>query len=243
MFVEGVRKTELLHNGHFANAVVWKHWMKAGGIVVEKDFSSRSLVIRNAVGRFLVGREVRFLREIGPLGIAPEGVERVGPFSMVEDYCEGVTLRDLIVAHRDPAKREREIAPADPLFPLLSLPDVSLFEKLERGVEEVHRNGVVHLDLHNARNIIRGAGDRWVVLDWQSALHTSAFPRPFREMLERIDLSGVYKHWEKLLPGTLGPERQRILDWGGRCRKLWVLRGLKIDAPVERIDLPAEREE
>ena len=117
MIQDGVRKTELLHNGHFANAVVWKHFLENGKTIVEKDFSSRMSVIRNTVGRFLVRREVDFIHAVEKIGITPGGVSRCGPFSMVEDFCDGVTLREITVSNLQPDRMEREVNPSGPRSP------------------------------------------------------------------------------------------------------------------------------
>ena len=231
MVSRGVKKTELLHNGHFANAVVWKHWLENGEIVVEKDFSSRFWLIRNTIGRSLIRREVKFLHAVDSIGVVPGGSRRCGPFSMVENFCEGVTLRQMIAYATGNHVAER-VMESPRLFALLSSLNVDLFKNLESALKQVHKMGIVHLDLHNARNIIRTSESHCVIIDWQSATHTGMIPRPIRRMLEAIDLAGVYKHWEKLCPGTLGPQRERILDWENRRRKLWLLRGLKIDAPA-----------
>ena len=79
-------------------------------------------------------------------------------------------------------------------------------------MRRVHAAGVVHLDLHNGRNVVVGPDGAPVLLDWQSALPTSWMPRPLRRALERIDLAGVFKFWNKCRPGELDEGRLRILS-------------------------------
>jgi hypothetical protein len=53
-------------------------------------------------------------------------------------------------------------------------------------------------------------------------------PTCLRNLLERIDLSGIYKHWARLAPESLGTSREKILLWQLRVRKWWRFRGYKI---------------
>ena len=95
----------------------------------------------------------------------------------------------------------------------------------EAAVKAVHAAGFVHLDLHNSRNVMVGPGWRPVLIDWQSALPTGLMPGFLRRALERIDLAGVYKLWNKFRPGELSPERLRFLDRSRFVRKhFWIPR-------------------
>ena len=53
-------------------------------------------------------------------------------------------------------------------------------------------------------------------------------PTCLRKLLERLDLSGIYKHWAQLAPESLGTSREKILLWQLRVRKWWRFRGYKI---------------
>ena len=48
-----------------------------------------------------------------------------------------------------------------------------------------------------------------------------------------VDLSGVYKHWARLAPETMGEERERILVWQLKNRKWWRIRGYRL-SPRQR---------
>ncbi len=220
-------RKELLHNGHFANAVVWKEELPDGRCAVRKDFSQRSWIVKNTIGRFLVRREVAFMQAVESTEICPGGITRSSPFSLTEDFCQGVTFRQIVRALYE---GENAVDVPDFLRPLLSRPDVSFFRTLEEKILTIHKMGIVHLDLHNARNMMRLQGDKAVILDWQSAMRTNGAFLPFRRLMERIDLSGLYKHWEKICPDTMGHERHKVLEWFKKTRKFWVLRGIAINS-------------
>ena len=100
----------------------------------------------------------------------------------------------------------------------------SFFEELEAGVRAVHRAGFVHLDLHNARNVMVGPGFHPTVVDWQSALPTFFLPRAVRRALERIDLAGVWKFRAKFRPGELGEEERQELEKSRQLHRYWFRR-------------------
>ena len=91
----------------------------------------------------------------------------------------------------------------------------------------MHRQQLVHLDLRNANNILVTSAGEPALIDFQSALSTRRMPTCLRKLLERLDLSGIYKHWAQLAPESLGTSREKILLWQLRVRKWWRFRGYK----------------
>ncbi len=213
----------LIHAGGWMNARVYRVEDADGGAFVEKDFSESPWIARQTIGRFLVWRECWVLRRLAGTGVVPGGVRRLSPFSLREAFVAGFALRDSdtgVYASNvfDPSKVRgvptemlREPVPA------------SFFDALEEGVRAVHAAGFVHLDLHNARNVMVGPGWRPVLVDWQSALPTRWMPGPVRRALERIDLAGVYKFRNKFHPGDLSPEQTRFLERRRTIRRLFWL--------------------
>ncbi len=215
----------LVHRGGFLNARVYRVGDAAGGAWIEKDFSECPWLVRNTLGRFLAWRERWILRRLAPTGVVPGGVRRLGPFSLREDFVAGFALRDSdtgVYASNvfDPSK-----AVGVPAQMLREPVPRSFFEALEAGVRAVHAARFVHLDLHNSRNIMVGPGWRPTLIDWQSALPTSWMPGFLRRALERIDLAGVYKLWNKFRPGELDEERMRFLERSRFIRRyFWIPR-------------------
>jgi len=203
---ESESERTLIHRGGPLNARVYRAAGAYGASWVEKDFSACPRLVRNTVGRFLVWRECWILRRLERrTAVVPDGVRRLGPFALREDFCEGDTLR---------ACRQRR-----------ETPPLAFFEALEEGVKAAHAARFVHLDLHNSRNVMVGPGWRPVLIDWQSALPTFWMPGFLRRALERIDLAGVYKFWDKFRPGELSPDRRKLLERSRFLRRhFWIPR-------------------
>ncbi len=206
MAIESNNRT-LIHAGGLFNARVYKVVDTDGSYHIEKDFSANPWPVRNTVGRFLIWRETCILHYLEKkTDIVPGGVRKISPFCLREDFCPGKTLHDVRhdATHTNLAPGER---------PDLSnvLPH-SFFESLASGVDDCHKAHFVHLDLHNARNVMVDPDGRPVIIDWQSALPTFLVLPPFRHALERIDLAGVYKFWKRFRPAELSSEQLRFLD-------------------------------
>jgi len=192
-----------LSEGRWANAVLYRFEHRGTSWVI-KDFGSRSLLVRNVIGRLLVRREVSGLRRVDGIAGAPSGAFRVDAYALAYRFVPGVSLRLTARAAIGPD-----------YFPLL-----------ESDLLEMHASArLVHLDLRNAHNILVGDDGTPSLLDFQSYLSTRWLPSPLRRFLERIDLAAIYKHWARRSPETMGAERTEALASMNRLRPIWVLRG------------------
>ena len=220
--VAGGAKRILIHSGGPLNALVWRVEAPDGAAWIEKDFSRAPLVVRATLGRMLVVREVRVLRRLAASGVVPGGVERISPYALREDEVSGFALRDSACGvyrgnSPDPSKA-RGIDVAE----MSKLPPVGFFDAMEAGVRACHALGYVHLDLHNARNVMVAPGFRPVLLDWQSALPVRFMPRPIRRFLEKVDLGGVAKFRMKFHPETASEaDLRRARRWSFLRRHVW----------------------
>lgn len=224
----------LIHEGGACNARVWRVEDGAGGVWIEKDFLKSPSIVRHTLGRFLVWRECSILRRLEKTGAAPGGVRRLTPFSLREDFVAGGTLHDA-----DPGAYALPPAPGEPPRNWMPAVPRAFFEAFEEAVRAVHRTGFVHLDLHNARNVMVAPGWKPVLVDWQSALPTFWMPGFLRRAVERIDLTGVDKLWDKFRPGELPPGRLRTLRQARFIRKYFWLPRLHRSRP--RSDSPPPR--
>ena len=202
----------LLHRGGPLNARVYRAEDADGAAWIEKDFSECPRPVRNTHGRYLVWRECWILRRLAATGPAPGGARRLGPFALREDFVAGFALRDSDtgVFTRNACEPSTAYGVAEEM--LREPVPRSFFEALEAGIRAVHAAGFVHLDLHNSRNVMVGPGWRPTLIDWQSALPTGRMPGFLRRALERVDLAGVYKLWNKFRPGELDESRMRFLE-------------------------------
>jgi protein-S-isoprenylcysteine O-methyltransferase Ste14 len=192
-----------LSEGRWANAVLYR-FEQGGAPWVVKDFGSRSWLVRNVIGRFLVRREVAGLRRVSDIPAAPRGAFRIDAYALAYRFVPGTSLRTAKQTVLDP----------------------EFFPALERSLLQMHAaSRLAHLDLRNAHNILVTDTGAPALLDFQSYVGTRWLPPPLRRFLERIDLAAIYKHWAKRSPDTLGAERAAALDRMNRLRPLWVLRG------------------
>ena len=194
---------EVLRGGRWANAALTVH-LHDGALWVVKDFRPRAFALRNSVGRFLVRREAHALRKLAGLAGVVQNAFRLDAHALAYRFVPGVTLNQADLGARAP----------------------EFFAALERLLQQVHAvSGIVHLDVRNARNVLVSERGEPILLDFQSHLSTRWLPARARRWAERFDLSGVYKHWARRSPETLGEARARLLAEMNRWRRLWVLRG------------------
>jgi len=170
---------------------------------VVKDFGSRTWLVRNTIGRLLIGRENAALHRLQGIDGVPQQPFRLDAFALGYRFVAGTTLARVTLDARH----------------------AEFFSALEHLMQQVHQVGLVHLDSRNSRNILVTEADQPVLIDFQSHLGTRWMPRPVRRWLEDYDLAGVYKHWARRSPDTIDEARLRHLGQMNRWRRFWILRG------------------
>ena len=193
---------KLLRDGRFANARVER--VRIGGVDwIFKDFSSRAFLVRHTVGRFLLGRELRALRQLDGLPGIPSQAFRIDALAMAARFVPGRPLSDM---PKGPVATEYLLA-------------------LEALLRQVHARGLVHLDTRGGGNLLMGPDGAPGIIDFQAALSTRRMPQALRCWFEDMDLSGIYKKWQRWQPDTLGGERLALLQRLNNWRRWWLLRG------------------
>jgi hypothetical protein len=190
-----------LHKGRFFNATLWR--VTLDGEWVVKDFSRSPAFYRWIVAPLVVRHEYRIARRLKGLKGVPQA-----PF-LIDGCAWGYRWIDGEILHLLDGTRCSE----------------PFFVKLEQVAKRIHVRDIVHLDLRNARNVLVDAQGDPHVIDFQSALFTRWLPGWGRRYLERVDLSGVYKHWLIRDGTTLGAAREALLYWQLRRRYWWPFRG------------------
>jgi RIO-like serine/threonine protein kinase len=193
---------QVISPGRWANAVLSLR-RSDGEQWVVKDFRARSFVVRNTIGRFLIRRELQALGKVAGLNGVPADAFRVDPHALAYRFIPGTPLTQAV--------EERKSA--------------EFFAAFEHALAEVHTRGIVHLDVRNGRNVLVTEGGRAALIDFQSHLGTTRLPRAMRAWMERFDMAGVYKHWERHHPQSLGETRAALLAGMNRWRRLWPFRG------------------
>lgn len=143
---------KVLIKGRFTKADVFITRAEGCRYVV-KDYSQKGLWERQVIGRMVIGREARAYEALSGVEGVPQRFKRLSPYSLAVEYLEG---KDLGCFQRG------ELGP-------------EVMHQFERIVDELHRRGWVHLDLHRRTNILFVDGNIFVV-DLASALHTGSIP-------------------------------------------------------------------
>jgi RIO-like serine/threonine protein kinase len=193
----------LLNRGRWPKAEIWRVRVGDDEWVV-KDFHPRGLAARLLVGASFVRRELRALQRLAGVPGVVQGAFGIDRYALAYRYVPGRPLATIRGADQP----------------------TELFVALERTLRDVHARGIVHLDIRNCRNVIVDERDEPVLLDFEAHVDTRGWPRGARERLERFDLAGVYKHWHRARPATLGPQRLEALERMNKWRKAWVFRGV-----------------
>jgi hypothetical protein len=198
----GSAERMLLRDGRFANARVEKLRID-GAEWIFKDFGSRSFLVRQTVGRLLLGRELRALRRLQGIDGIPSDAFRVDAFAMAARFVPGRSLASI---------RHAQVS-------------TEYLLALEALLQQVHARGLVHLDTRGGGNLLLRPDGAPGIIDFQAALSTRWMPRALRRWFEAMDLSGVYKKWQRWQPDTLGEQRRASFEQLNRWRRWWFLRG------------------
>lgn len=153
----------------------------AGGLVVVKDWAPRGRFVRRWLGPWLCARELRAWRALDGHPAVPRLVGPVDRLAFAVEYRPGETL---FSAKRQP------------------LPE-GFLAQLEEAFAEMHRRGVVHLDLRNRTNVLRDGDGRPVLIDFGSAF-----------------VFGPGSFWaRRLLPLLAALDRRALRKWRAKQRK------------------------
>lgn len=194
-------ETRLLKKGGWANAEVTAVTLDGTQWVV-KDFRRKFWPVRQTIGRYLVRREWRTLLRLQGVPGIPARPFRLDEFGLGYLFEEGRTLSEV----RD----QNEPLEAD------------FFVALEELADRIHRRGYAHLDLRNGKNILVTSEHRPRLIDFQAGLWIQNLPAWGRTIFTDIDLSGVYKWWNRFVPGGLDAGRRKVLEKiNRRRRRFW----------------------
>jgi RIO-like serine/threonine protein kinase len=197
-----VSHCKILSKGRWANADIYLYRHEGINWVI-KDFMPCSPIVRGTWGRIMVRREFIALSKLQDIPGIPQQPFMIDKFALSYRFIEGKTLGDTLPdeVHED------------------------FFMKLEDLVDRMHELKMAHLDIRNRRNIIVDYSGKPALLDFQNSVNLERKPRVLCNLLKDIDLSGVYKNWEKYKPETLDSIRKAKLDSLNRKRSFWMFKG------------------
>jgi predicted Ser/Thr protein kinase len=171
----GERTRSVLHRGGWGNPDVLLVECRDGRLVVVKDYAARSRWVRSGLGARLLAREEKAYGRLEGIAAVPRLLGRLDGMALVIEYRPGVLLSRSLRG---------------------SLP-TGFMGELERAVVEMHRRGVVHLDLRHRSNVLAGEDGRPVLIDFASAQCLDPSTRRGRmlvSLLGRID-RGALEKW------------------------------------------------
>ena len=171
---------KVMIKGRFTKADVFITRLGEHRFVV-KDYSQKGFWERNLVGLIVIAREARAYEALSGIDGLPPKFKRLSPYSLAIEYLEG---KDLGYFQRG------EFGP-------------EVIRQFERIVDELHKRGWVHLDLHRRTNILLVDGKIFIV-DLASALHTGGIPligRFFTALVGLADRLSLIK-----MKNIFGPE-------------------------------------
>jgi hypothetical protein len=172
-----------------------------GARAVAKDWSNAWALLRPHARRCL-DREWRALEALADLPGVPRPLARL-PQAIVVSFLPGQPLQ---YARWQLAQRG------------------AFFDALAACVERIHARGVVHLDLRQRRNILRGRDGEPILVDFEAALVCNPARLGGRIALgwgRRIDRLAILKHKRRYAQRLLTPRERRIADLMRISRWAW----------------------
>ncbi len=200
---------KIIQKGKWGNSDVYLHEHNSELFVV-KTFAHHPTFIKNTIGRLLISREYKALKKLSRcIGTCNDAL-RLGKYTLSYRYVKGQNLSSF-------SRRNNSI-------------DKAFFSKLEKAVNEMHSYGIVHLDIRTGSNVIISENGNPIIIDFQSYLTLDFIPGQYlKNLLKSVDISGVYKYWEKMSPETLDRSKKEQLEILNKNRKLWFLKGYMLD--------------
>ena len=159
-----------------------------------KDVYDRNPLFRFLVGRHLIRREFKLYKALEGVRGVPRAYRLLDKDAFLVEYIDGMP----------PRRYKRRVARLKNPF----------YKECFRLIDELHRRGLVHLDLRNKNNFLIADGAQVYIVDFASAIQV---PRwlPFRRfwvsVLGAFDRAGVLKMKQRLSRGQVSEEdRKRI---------------------------------
>jgi len=148
--------------------------------MVVKDFAPRSAWVRATAGRWITRREVRVWRRLRGHPAVPRLFGSIDELAFAVEYRPGRHLSRRTAAAGLPA---------------------DFGDRLAEALVQMHRRGVVHLDLRHRSNVLVGCDGQPILIDFGSALvfrPRGVGARLLLPLLARVDRRALGKWRRKL---------------------------------------------
>ena len=171
-----------------------------GKRVLRKDYGTK-------LASFLVKHEGNILKQLGGIKGIPALV-KVHDSILETEYIEGDVL-----AKFKPNQLSEDV-----------------YNRLCKVVNQMHKHGVVHLDLRQRKNIIIAKDGSPYLLDFANAIYAKNALRPIFEFLRAVDKSALIKLKNRYFPKLITDEDRKFLKSFAFWRRLWLFKPLKLRA-------------
>ena len=172
-----------------------------GQSYIIKDVRKRNFFFRWTLGRWLIQREWKIYAKLNGIKGIPRPLRRIDRFAFALEWIPG-----------KPIRRNENLPP-------------SFFSNLRGILEEIHRRGVVHLDLRHKGNILVSDTGEPFLIDFNSSLSFKVgglLYRYFFPIFRWVDYGGFLKLKERVSPSSMTPEETVFLKRFNRLRTLWI---------------------
>jgi RIO-like serine/threonine protein kinase len=166
-----------------------------------KDVWRKNLFFRWTLGLWLIHKEWKIYSQLKGVHGVPQAIERIDHFAFAMEFVPG-----------RPIERGETLQP-------------SFFPHLEQVLREVHKRGVVHLDLRHKGNILISEKGEPFLIDFNSSFYykeKGLFRRFIFPILRWVDHGGLLKLKERIAPELMTQEEMNFLKRFNRLRKLWI---------------------
>jgi len=172
-----------------------------GRTLMVKDVWRKNLFFRWTLGLWLIHKEWKIYSQLKGVHGVPQAIERIDRFAFAMEFVPG-----------RPIERGETLQP-------------SFFPHLEQVLREVHKRGVVHLDLRHKGNILISEKGEPFLIDFNSSFYykeKGLFRRFIFPILRWVDNGGLLKLKERIAPELMTPKELTLLKRFNRLRKLWI---------------------
>jgi hypothetical protein len=172
-----------------------------GRSLMVKDVGRKSFLIRWTLGLWLIQKEWGIYSRLAGMKGIPQPVERIDRFAFAMEFIPG---RPIL---------RGEVLPS------------SFFRELEKVLGDIHKRGVVHMDLRHKGNILVSEKGEPFLIDFNSsfAFKENGFLRRYLfPLLRWVDYGGLLKLKERVSPSSMTAAELAFLKRFDRLRKLWI---------------------
>ena len=172
-----------------------------GRSLMVKDVRKKNFFLRWTLGLWLIDKEWKIYSRLAGMKGIPQPVGRVDRFAFAMEFIPG-----------------KSILRGEPLPP-------PFFRELERVLEDIHKRGVVHMDLRHKGNILVSEKGEPFLIDFNSSFafkENGFLRRCLFPLLRWVDYGGLLKLKERVSPSSMTAAELTFLKRFDRLRKLWI---------------------